>query len=185
MFDRLVLFVLLLAMGELTSGCHRDSNVYMWKNDGIKYTVMLETQNDSLHSLHLHTTIPSDDRWELPYPVYRFSCGDLTGDGVPEIAVGVIKGTRYFPMPDKRLFIYRIADGRYVRPFWLGSRVGQPLDDFRIVDDENPAVIRTIEKERDGSFLVAEYRAKSFGLRFVHYLCRNVSHEEAIRLFDN
>ena len=185
MFNRLFLFISLLIGEVLVSGCHHDSNVYRWEDNEVDYTITLQTENDSLHNLCLHTSLPSDDRWELPYPVYRFSCGDLTGNGMPEIAVGVIKATRYFPTPDKRLFIYQVTDGKYIRPFWLGSRVGQPLDDFRIVDNEVPAVIRTIEKERDGRFLVAEYRVKSFGLRFVRYLCRSVSHEEAIRLLEN
>lgn len=62
----------------------------------------------------------------------------------PEIIVGVIKPTRFDPKPDKRLFIYRIADEAYIRPLWLGSRVAQPLEDFRIIREETPTRIRTL-----------------------------------------
>ena len=54
----------------------------------------MERIHDSLYILH-HLIDVGQSSWELPYPVYRFDCGDLTGDSCPEIAVGVIKATRY------------------------------------------------------------------------------------------
>ena len=79
--------------------------------------------------------------WKLPYPVYQFDYGDVTGDGMPEIIVWVIKPTRFDPKPDKRLFIYRIADEAYIRPLWLGSRVAQPLEDFRVIREHTPVSV--------------------------------------------
>ena len=99
-----------------------------------------------------------------------------------EIIVGVIKPTRFDPKPDKRLFIYRIADEAYIRPLWLGSRVAQPLEDFRIIREETPTRIRTLERERSGNFLVAEYIWRGFGLDFKRYLKREVKKQEAIHI---
>ena len=118
----------------------------------------------------------------MPYPVYQFDYGDITGNGVPEIIVGVIKPTRFDPKPDKRLFIYRIADEAYIRPLWLGSRVAQPLEDFRIIREETPTRIRTLEREHSGNFLVAEYIWRGFGLDFKRYLKREVKKQEAIHI---
>ena len=75
--------------------------------------VSLNKESDSLYVIHLNTDQPSHSVWKLPYPVYQFDYGDVTGDGMPEIIVGVIKPTRFDPKPDKRLFIYRIADEAY------------------------------------------------------------------------
>ena len=119
---------------------------------------------------------------DRPYPVYQFDYGDITGNGVPEIIVGVIKPTRFDPKPDKRLFIYRIADEAYIRPLWLGSRVAQPLEDFRIIREETPTRIRTLEREHSGNFLVAEYIWRGFGLDFKRYLKREVKKQEAIHI---
>ena len=104
------------------------------------------------------------------------------GKANAEIIVGVIKPTRFDPKPDKRLFIYRIADEAYIRPLWLGSRVAQPLEDFRIIREETPTRIRTLERERSGNFLVAEYIWRGFGLDFKRYLKREVKKQEAIHI---
>ncbi len=116
--------------------------------------------------------------WPLRYPVYRFDCADVDGDGIADIAVGVIKSTRFDSSVSKRLFLFRLFDG-YVRSMWLGSRMAQPLVDFALIKTTNPALIRTVEEEGDGSFLVAEYQWKSFGPVFVRYLKRNISEDEA------
>ncbi len=110
------------------------------------------------------------DTWKLKDPVYRFDCGDLTGDSLPEITVGVVRSTRYRPEPDKRLFIFKLWKGRLIRPLWMGSRLGLPLEDFRVERDSVPHMIHTWERQPDGTIVQAIYRQKGFGLRFVNYL---------------
>ena len=46
----------------------------------------LQTVHDSLSLLTL-TTAGETDTLSLPYPVYRFATGDLTGDGKEEAVV--------------------------------------------------------------------------------------------------
>ena len=101
---------------------------------------------------------------------------------MPEIIVGVIKPTRFDPKPDKRLFIYRIADEAYIRPLWLGSRVAQPLENFKVIREHTPVLIRTMERERSGKFLIAEYAWGGFGLDFKEYLKRETEEKEAKRI---
>lgn len=50
--------------------------------------VSLNKESDSLYVIHLNTDQPSHSVWKLPYPVYQFDYGDVTGDGMPEIIVG-------------------------------------------------------------------------------------------------
>lgn len=136
-------------------------------HEGNKRNIRIERYNDSLYVVQ-HTEAENLlSEWKLPYPVYRFDCGDLTGDGIPEIAVGVIKPTRYFPLPDKRLFIFKLYKGKLIRPLWMGSRVARPLEDFRIVRDSIPARILTTEKAGpDGKRVQALYRQEGFGLKY-------------------
>ena len=106
------------------------------------------------------------DTWKLDYPVYRFTCGDMTGNSIPEVLVGTIKATRYRPEKDKRLFIFHLYKGRFIRPLWLGSRVGCPLIDFKVETDTVPNLVHTWER-KDGDTIEVLYQLKGFGLKFV------------------
>lgn len=126
--------------------------------------------HDSCHVVSLEVHGELRDTMVIRHPVYRFTCGDLTGDGLPEVGLGVIKRTRYWSSPDRRLFLYRLFRGHFIRPLWLGSRVGYQLEDFEICRDSVPACIFTRERQPDASLRVGQYRLSSgFGLRFVRY----------------
>ena len=56
--------------------------------------VRLDRIHDSLSFIRYEHRGRELSSWRLPYPVYRFDWGDINADGVPEIAVGVIKPTR-------------------------------------------------------------------------------------------
>jgi hypothetical protein len=120
--------------------------------------------------------------FRLPYPVYRFDVGDVTGNGVPDIAVGVIKTTQYHPVMAKRPFLFKINEDGDVRKLWMGSRVSQPLEDFVLTKGETPARVMTIELEQSGKFLVAVYRYHGFGLKHEGYVDREISLEDAYKL---
>jgi hypothetical protein len=106
------------------------------------------------------------DAWALDYPIYRFTCGDMTGDSIPEVLVGTIKATRYRPEEDKRLFIFHLYKGRFIRPLWLGSRVGCPLIDFKIETDTVPNLVHTWERKGNGDTIEVLYQLKGFGLKY-------------------
>lgn len=131
----------------------------------------LERVSDTLHVLRL-----GDDTWPLPFPVYRFETGDVNGDGQTDAIVGVVKPTRYDSVARRRVFMFKNYRG-HVRPLWLGSRLGQPVADFRFVP--SCGVLRVMEHERSGLFLVAEYRWRSFGMEFVRYLGRELTEQRA------
>ena len=149
------------------SGCSQ-------KNNG---GFSLSKENDTLYYLNLKTD-SGIDKWELPYPVYRFETGDINGDGSIDALVGVEKTTRFDPVVAKRIFIFQNIDGK-VRPLWLGSRLGKPIEDFTVVREDSCTYIRSIEKERDGKFLVADYCWDSFGVKFIRYICREFDFESA------
>ena len=136
-----------------------------------------EHKNDTVAMVTLRTD-STLDRWELPYPVYRFCTGDVDGDGSIDAMVGVIKSTRYFKEVGRRIFIFKNYHG-LVRPLWMGSKLGGILEDFRFKD----GVVRALERTADGQYVVAEYRWAHFGMGFERFLAKNVGHEEAMQLF--
>ena len=134
--------------------------------------VRLDRIHDSLSVVRYERGDKELSSWELPYPVYRFDYGDVNADGIPEIAIGVVKGTRFFPEPAKRLFLFKLYEGRLIRPLWLGSRVANELVDFCIVRDSVPALIQTVERLPNDSIVHAVYRQQGFGIKFLRYLSK-------------
>lgn len=149
----------------LTAACTHGHPPVQTYEDGT-WRIRMEQQADTLHTLWLDVDGVCVDSFLLPWPVYRFDCGDLTGNGIPEICVGVVKPTRYHRHPARRLFIFHLFEGRYIRPLWMGSRVGHPLMDFRVCRDSTPACIHTTEMLPDSISIEREYFWRGFGLQF-------------------
>ena len=160
----------------LLLGCKQERS-YTYQSDGNECCIRLETVNDSTWEVQHFIGDSLTDVWVLNHAVYQFDCGDLTGDGMPEILVGVIKATRYRPELDKRLFIFHLYKGRKIRPLWLGSRMGLPLIDFKVERDSIPAMVHTWERDTDGTTLERIYRQQGFGLKFVSEKERKVEVE--------
>ena len=161
------LAIVLIAL--LTMACSdKDADMQTY-SEGC-WRISLARHPDTLYTLRLDMRETCVDSLTLPWPVYRFDCGDITGDGIPEVSIGVVKPTRYHPTPARRLFIFHLFDGRYLRPLWLGSRVGRPLRDFHVCRDSVPACIHTVESASDHTDIRCEYFWRGFGLQFRRYL---------------
>lgn len=184
MYFKKIVYLSFFIFLYLLFSCNKEENRFRAQINNRDVEVQLEQFSDSLFKLKLLVNDSLNSTWPLKYPVYKFDYGDITGNGTA-IAVGVIKPTRFDPKPDKRLFLFKITDDYYIRPLWMGARVGQPLEDFRIINNHKPALIRTIEREQDGTYLVAEYKWRGFGLEFMHYIQREISMKEAQKLLQN
>ena len=108
-----------------------------------------------------------ESRWPLPYPVYGFAEADVAGDSLTECIVGVVKPTRYDTVPRRRLFIFHQVEG-HIRPLWMGSRLGVPIDSFRCERQRRSILVYT--HKPDGTTARAEYRYGDFGLQFHRWL---------------
>ena len=171
-------------------------SAFLWGNSMAQpsLTFSLETLHDSLSWLCLRTAEregcgPAGNsgrpagpktvaRWRLDYPVYRLATGDLDGDGKDEALVGVIRPTRFYPQPERRLFIFKQVNGK-IRPMWMGSRLGGILCDFRFASP----YVRTLQSTTDGKYVVADYTWDDFGLAFARFLTGAVSRKEAMEKF--
>jgi len=104
----------------------------------------------------------------------------VDGDGQAEALVGVVKSTRYYPEKGRRLFIFHLVHGK-PRPLWLGSKLGGKLEDFCYIAG---GTVRSLESSSDGTYSVAEWRWKDFGLRFERFLVHRVDQQTAIATFE-
>jgi len=158
-------FFILLFSFIYISCTANNKNVYRYAGGELR----LDVVNDSLSIIrHLAPDGHELSSFRLPYPTYRFCCGDLSGDGLPEIGVGVIKSTRFSPEPDKRLFIFHLTDGRLIRPLWMGSHVSGRLLDFHFTHDEtgrHGTYVVTTEQCAADSIVHRTYKLSAFGLK--------------------
>lgn len=180
--------ILLITAVFILPSHSNDSSEYRYKVKDTLFIYSLTNREDSTSELTFQQTLGSktihNSSWPLTYPVFQYQVCDVNGDGQRDICVGVIKKTRFDPIRRKRLFMFQILGGN-IRPLWLGSRLGQPLEDFRICNNTERPTINTIEQERDGSFLVCIYKWRSFGLEFIDYIKRNISLNEARKTLNN
>lgn len=155
-----------ISCGVSCSLCPSEAVSSANESEADSITLRITSVNDTLHIIYLNVYGQLRDSLIIPHPLYRFETGDLTGDGLPEVMIGVVKGSRYWPTPSRRIFIYHLFAGHYIRPLWLGSRVGHPLLDFDVCRDSVPCRIITTELPADSVPIHSQYRLQGFGLQF-------------------
>lgn len=92
--------------------------------------------------------------------------------------MGVVKSTRFHPEQGRRLFIFKLVNGK-ARPLWLGSKLGATLIDFRFVDGR----VRALETSATGRYAVSDYRWEDFGLRFERFIANPTDSITAFNIF--
>ena len=150
--------------------------------DGVVNVSLIKNRTINYLECRLHDSLTG--RWPLRYPVYKFLKGDINNDGQEDVAVGVIKRTRRDTVARKRLFFFALKKNKII-PLWLGSSLGHPLEDFRLVKRDSATLVRSVEHEKNNTYLVAEYEWFGFGLSFRQYLAREITLEEAITVMEH
>ncbi|UOQ55094.1 CapA family protein [Hymenobacter cellulosivorans] len=118
-------------------------------------------------------------RLDLGFPLYRFTLGDVDNDGQADLLVGPIKTTRFDSTVRRRLFVYRLQDGRWT-PRWLGSRVVHRLLYFRPARDAaGRTVVLTLEQTPAKQYCVGRYYWQGFGLTLDQFTQQSASLDEA------
>jgi len=174
----ILLFFTFFSIGLTHFSC-KDINDIVETKDGI---YQLSSITDTLHYLQIKTD-STFDQWEIPYPIYQFQVGDIDNNGIQDLMVGVIKTTRFDRLFSKRLFIFQNYQG-YVRPLWLGSRLSNPLIDFKFVNVNGGARIWSVELDKDDTYQVVEYKWYSFGLDYTKHIKKEISLKEAYKFLN-
>lgn len=95
---------------------------------------------------------------------WKIVIGDVDGDKIDDISIGVYKESPLHPVMAKRPFIYSFKDGKIV-PKWRGSRLSKPFTDYGFYDIDGDGVdeIVAIEILEDNKKTINTYKWKGFG----------------------
>ncbi len=95
------------------------------------------------------------------YNAWKIRILDVDNDSLPELIVGVNKSTKYFKKKENRIFVFNI-NGAYIYPKWLGSKIGNPVIDFKI-DKINNKLILLQKFDNKKTHKVFSFKWNGFG----------------------
>lgn len=96
---------------------------------------------------------------------WKIDTGDIDGDGIDEISIGVYKKTIFHPVMANRPFIYSFK-GNDLLAKWRGSRLSRPFTDytFHDIDEDGVDEIISIEVLENEKMLINSYKWIGFGI---------------------
>lgn len=169
--------VLDTALGDI-DGDNDDEFIILTKGILSKYgkDVVIYSNANELNELY------REDFSELK--PWRIDAGDVDGDNIDEVSIGVYKETIFHKIMAKRPFIYSYIDNK-LHPKWRGSRLSKPIVDYTFYDidgDDHDEII-SIETLENEQMVLNSYKWRGFGFEgFLegqsNYLSLELSKEE-------
>ncbi|WP_050747999.1 FG-GAP repeat protein [Peptoniphilus sp. oral taxon 386] len=96
--------------------------------------------------------------------IWKLDAGDVDGDGIDEIALGVYKKSPHHRVMANRVFLYNIS-GLELKPKFRASRLGLPFTEFLLYDIDEDGAFEIISiEEKDNYKFIAAYNYKNFSI---------------------
>lgn len=148
----------------------------LFKNGGVIEIISLGDTFNSVYNKDLSSIKP-----------WKIEIGDITGNGISEIALGIIKETPHHRIKTKRCFVYNLdfTEKKLVARF-RASRFVRPFLTFSLydIDEDNILEILAIEINSNKSNLISGYKWKGFGFN-LDYTSNDFNYEKGFDKRDN
>lgn len=149
--------VLEYSLGDI-DGDNKQELIVLTKNIFNKFgaDIVIYSSKDELNELY------REDFSELK--PWKIATGDIDGDNIDEVSIGVYKETIFHQVMAKRPFIYSFTNNR-LQPKWRGSRLSRPFVDYGFydIDGDSCDEILSIEILEDGMESLNSYKWRGFG----------------------
>lgn len=168
-----ILILILTVPMLLLTGCTKDKALFHARGDlagqGELMVVLTgEDGHEYLKDLIIYDTHGGKKevfRKDISYlNPWKLMVGDVDGDGMDDISIGVYKESPLHPVMAKRPFFYNF-NGEDLVPKWRGSRLSRPFEDYILFDFEKDQVMELVSVEylEDGTQLLNSYKWREFG----------------------
>lgn len=104
--------------------------------------------------------------------IASISIVDIDNDGNEDVAVGIIKSSRWSKEKSLKMYLYRIKADR-ILPMWRSSKLTSNLIEFCFVNNSGKNYAVVIEKLSNNSYNLIRFRWKNFGLVYDKYMLKN------------
>ena len=162
------IFILLFFLFEfISTEIMNKKEGYLIKNE--KHSIELIKNRNAKYANRIHIKSLKDS--EVSYTkdiadlnAWKLEVGDIDGDGIDEIALGVYTESPLHPIDAKRPYIYSF-NGEALIPKWRGSRLSRPFVDFVLydIDEDGTDEIIAIEILKSRKYKINSYKWKGFG----------------------
>lgn len=97
---------------------------------------------------------------------------DIDNDGNEDIAVGIVKSSRWSNVKSLKMHLYKVQSDR-ILPLWRSSKLTSNLIDFCFIRTSGRNSACVIERLPDASYNLIMFQWKYFGLVFEDYMLKN------------
>ena len=165
----------------------KDTDIFVSKKIAYLYSIVKNTVSDKSRiavfpfSLDRNEFLkPSLDTHDH-YNPWKLRVFDIDGDENPELIVGVNKSTRYYKNRENRIFVFN-TDKDYFYAKWLGSKIGNPIVDFKICERTRRLVVLE-RSDESGKHIAVIYKWNNFGFDYDEVLYEMVDTPNVMRQF--
>lgn len=108
---------------------------------------------------------------------------DIDNDGNEDIAVGIVKSSRWSEVKSLKMHLYKVQSDR-ILPLWRSSKLTSNLLDFCFVCNSGKNSACVLEQLSDTSYNLIRFRWKYFGLVFEDYILKNADSATTFQKFN-
>lgn len=175
-----LVFIMLIAV--LATAEAKDGRSFVIKSRG--QTSILKSSGNCPTRLVLYQKGKAVDSKTFNDSIASITVVDADNDGNEDLAIGIIKASRWSAVKSLKMHLYKIREGR-ILPLWRSSKLTRNMQDFCFTRDNDTTAALVIEKSPASRFNLIEFQWKYFGMKYVRYVLQDQDSTTVYQKFGN